>query len=133
MKKMKHCIVLLLVALILLIGLVPASVFAAILPAAQNDGFIEPAGTVGLLTDLTPKYGSNGKFIAPIEQPDAGSIAISSRDELVKIGIDPSFPLSGTYHLTADIDLNPDLYGGIEWVPIGNSLANSFKDRKSVV
>ena len=124
---MKHYIVLLLVTLILLIGLVPASVFAAILPAVQNEGFIEPVGTVGLLTDLTPQYGSNGKLIAPIEPPATGSIAISSGADLMKIGIDSNYPLSGTYPLTAEIDLNPALYGGTEWVPIGSgSGVNDF-------
>ena len=44
----------------------------------------------------------------------------------MKIGTDSSYPLSGSYHLTADIDLDPALYGGAEWIPIGNSAANSF-------
>ena len=94
---------------------------------AQNEGFIKPAGTVGLLTDLTPKYGSNGKFIAPIEPPAAGSIAISSRAELMKIGKDSAYPLNGAYHLTADIDLAPALYGGAEWVPIGSRAVKAFR------
>ena len=55
-------------------------------------------------------YGSNGKFLAPIEAPVAGSIPISTRAELEAIKDN----LSGNYHLIADIDL-----GGAEWSPIG--------------
>ena len=113
-------LVMLLLTLVLLIGLAPMVTTAAEPPVVQNEGFIEPAGTVGLLQDLTPKYGSNGKFLAPIEPPIEGSIAISNREELIQIGNNPAFPLSGSYHLTADIDLNPALYGDTEWVPIGN-------------
>ena len=56
-------------------------------------------------------YGSNGKFIAPIEPPVVGSIPISNRAELEAIKNN----LSGTYHLTANIDL-----AGNEWIPIGD-------------
>ena len=65
-------------------------------------------------------YGSNGKFLAPIEAPVAGSIPISSRAELESI----SDNLSGSYHLTADIDLS-----GAEWVPIGDNSTNSNASR----
>jgi hypothetical protein len=60
-------------------------------------------------------YGSNGRFLAPIEPPLADSIPISNREELEAIADN----LSGNYHLTTDIDLS-----GTEWVPIGD---NSFE------
>ena len=56
-------------------------------------------------------YGSNGKFLAPIEASVAGSIAISDRAGLEAIKNN----LNGNYHLTANIDL-----AGAEWVPIGD-------------
>ena len=59
---------------------------------------------------VTGGYGSNGKFLAPIDPPAAGSIPISSRAELEAIKDN----LGGSYHLVNDIDLS-----GAEWVPIG--------------
>jgi hypothetical protein len=70
--------------------------------------------------DLTPRYGPNGKFLAPIDAPDPSAIPISNRAELEKIGIDPNYPLSGSYALTADIDLS-----GLEWTPIGPGTAHT--------
>ncbi|MCL2766479.1 MAG: cohesin domain-containing protein [Peptococcaceae bacterium] len=55
-------------------------------------------------------YGPNGKFLAPISAPIAGSQAISNRAQLEAI----SNNLGGNYHLTTDIDLS-----GAEWAPIG--------------
>ena len=124
--KMLCRIILIFFTIVLLVGLVQAAVFAAEPTVMQNEDIIEPKETVGLLQDLTPQYGSNGKFLAPIEPPTTGSIAIRSREELIKIGNEPAYPLSGSYHLTADIDLNPALYGGAEWVPIGKDETNSF-------
>ena len=59
-------------------------------------------------------YGSNGKFLAPIDAPDPGAKPISSGAELAKIGVDPSYPMTGSYYLTQDIDL-----AGADWTPIG--------------
>jgi len=57
-------------------------------------------------------YGANGnKFLAPIGLPVAGSIPISSREELEAIKDD----LNGNYHLVSNIDLS-----GAEWAPISN-------------
>ena len=71
-------------------------------------GVIEtPAMAAG---EVTGGYGSNGKFLAPIETPVAGSIPISTRAELESIKEN----LSGNFHLTTDIDL-----GGAAWTPIG--------------
>ena len=61
------------------------------------------------------------KFSAAIDTPEAGSIPISGRADLEKIGTDSRYPLSGNYYLTNDIDL-----GNTEWIPIGNSQQNSF-------
>ena len=44
-----------------------------------------------------------------------GEIPISSVTDLQKIGIDVAYPLSGSYYLTADIDLA----GVADWLPIG--------------
>ena len=65
-------------------------------------------------------YGSNGKFIAPIETPVAGSIPISNRGELEAIAND----LNANYHLTQDIDLS-----GKEWTPIGDNCTDSDASR----
>ena len=67
-----------------------------------------------------PGYGSNGKFLAPIEAPAAGSIPISNRAGLEAIKNN----LSGTYHLTADIDLS-----GAAWEPIGDNSTSSDSSR----
>ena len=83
-----------------------------------------------LLTALVPaanepvlalSYGTNGKFVLPIDPPALGSIPISNREDLQKIGTDKSFPLNGKYHLTADIDLSDGA-----WVPIGNYSTSLF-------
>ena len=68
-------------------------------------------------TEFYGVYGSNGKFLAPIEAPAAGSIPISTRSQLEDINNN----LSSNYYLTQDIDLSD-----IEWVPIGNS-TNPFR------
>ena len=94
-------------ALTLVLALVPAATPAAV--AAD--------GAVGLSSDLTPRYGSNGKFLAPIEPPVAGSIPISNRAQLEAIQNN----LNGTYHLTNDIDLS-----GEEWEPIGEGSDSLF-------
>ena len=60
--------------------------------------------------DFSTKHGPNGKFFAPIDPPEEGSIPISTRTELDEIRKN----LSGKYHLTADIDLSTS-----EWNPIG--------------
>ena len=65
-------------------------------------------------------YGSNGKFLAPVEPPVEGSIPISTREELEAIKDN----LSGNYHLVNDIDLS-----GKEWVPIGDNSYNFFNGR----
>ncbi|MCL2037237.1 MAG: hypothetical protein FWG83_07650, partial [Oscillospiraceae bacterium] len=64
-------------------------------------------------------YGSNGKFLMPIEPPIAGSRPIPNVAELLKIGNEYNF--NENFHLTADIDL-----AGIDWEPIGEHNGNSF-------
>ena len=64
---------------------------------------------------LTPQYGSNGKFLAPIDAPVEGSIPVATRAELEAIKDN----LEGNYHLTADVDLT-----GAEWVPIGDATSS---------
>ena len=65
-------------------------------------------------------YGSNGKFMAPIEAPAADSIPVSTRAELEAIRNN----LRGKYHLTQDIDLS-----GAEWIPIGDNSSNTSSFR----
>ena len=81
-----------------------------IIPASEPNASL----SIGSLSVITPKYGSNGKFIAPIGAVEDGSIAIASRAELELIGKHIDYPLDGKFHLTNDIDLS-----GAEWVPIG--------------
>ena len=65
-------------------------------------------------------HGSNGRFLAPIEAPIAGSTPISTRAELDAIRNN----LEGAFHLTNDIDLS-----GANWVPIGEDWDNRFRGR----
>ena len=67
--KMLCRIILLFFTIVLLIELVPAAVFAAEPTVMQNEGIFDPKETVELLQDLSSQYGSNGKFLAPIELP----------------------------------------------------------------
>ena len=91
----------------------------------QSNGFILPVeGVLGLTVDLAPQYGPNGKFLAPIELPIAGSIPISTRAQLELIGNDSNYPLNGNYHLTSNIDL-----AGAEWTPIGDNSTDSDSSR----
>ena len=62
-------------------------------------------------------YGSNGKFLAPIEPPAADSIPISTRAELEAIKLNDR---NIKYHLTNDIILSD------QWIPIGTT-TNSFR------
>ena len=57
-------------------------------------------------------------FIAPIDDPDASAVKISSAEDLSKIMDDPY----GSYVLTKDIDLTGN--GG--WNPLGTTLADAF-------
>ena len=70
-------------------------------------GGVLPMATI--FTRAATGYGSNGKFLIPIEPPVAGSIAVSTRAQLDAIRNNRD----GNYHLTKDIDLS-----GAEWEPI---------------
>ena len=58
-------------------------------------------------------------FLAPIEEPDADAVKISSPEDLQAIG------LTGSYVLAADIDMSSA--GG--WSPIGGSLSAPFRGK----
>lgn len=62
-------------------------------------------------------------FSFDLDLPEPRVIEISSAEELAKIGNDPGYLMSGSYLLTADIDL-----GGEErpWTPIGMNLETFF-------
>jgi hypothetical protein len=98
MKTAKKVWMIILVSTVV-IGLVPAISSMPVIAASGN--------------------GSNGKFIAPIEAPVAGSTPISNRAQLEAIRNN----LYGNYYLTADIDLS-----GAEWVPIGTISGNAIED-----
>lgn len=49
---------------------------------------------------------------------ETDAIPIASAQDLAKIGVDESFPMSGDYELTADIDLS----GEKNWTPIGGGV-----------
>ena len=65
-------------------------------------------------------YGSNGRFLAPIGAPVAGSIPISNRADLETVRNN----LSANYHLTQDIDLSD-----AEWTPIGDNATGGSASR----
>ncbi|MDR1605168.1 MAG: YDG domain-containing protein, partial [Gracilibacteraceae bacterium] len=67
------------------------------------------------VADLTPQYGPNGKFLAPIDAPDPNAIEIYNRADLAKIGVDAWYPANGSYRLMNDIDLRD-----ADWTPLGN-------------
>jgi hypothetical protein len=89
-----------------------------LLPVATED---EPSKVIGDLEAMAAGYERNlaaaqeimdvGGFLAPIGEVAEGSIPISDRAGLETIANN----LSGTYHLSADIDLS-----GADWVPIGD-------------
>ena len=93
------------------------------LPPHQGGGSSpNPGGgppPIELPPNMTPQYGPNGMFIAPIDPITdfTGWTAISDRAGLEAITND----LSGKYYLTADIDLS-----GVEWVPIGADDTDPF-------
>ena len=74
----------------------------------------------GAFAGLTPKYGSNGKFLEPVGKPAEGSTPIATRAELEAVRGN----LGGKYCLACDIDL-----GGAEWVPIGDGSSNAAESR----
>ena len=62
---------------------------------------------------LPGRYGSNGKFMAPIEPPDPNAIKIYTAQDLDNVRNN----LAGSYVLMNDIDLAG--FNGGEWVPVG--------------
>ena len=68
-------------------------------------------------------YGSNGKFLAPIDPPDTNAIPIQTAQDLDNIRNN----LSGSYVLMNNIDLSG--FNGGEWVPIGDNSSNSNTSR----
>ncbi|MDR2360228.1 MAG: hypothetical protein LBD85_02970, partial [Oscillospiraceae bacterium] len=95
-----------------------------LVPVASED---EPSAVIANLESMAAEFEKNledaqeimdaGGFLADIGEVAEGSIPISDRAELEAIKNN----LSGTYHLTADIDLS-----GTDWVPIGSSSSRAF-------
>ena len=74
----------------------------------------EMAGIIASAQGEAPGYGSNGKFLAPIEPPATDAIPIYTAQDLDNVRNN----LSGSYKLMNDIDLSG--YNGDQWVPIGS-------------
>ena len=83
----------------------------------------EMAAVVAFAEGLTPGYGSNCKFLAPIEDPDPDAIKIYTAEDLDNVRND----LSSSYVLMNDIDL-ADFSGG-QWVPIGDNSTGNDSSR----
>lgn len=87
--------------------------------AAASDNNITKIGADFTGVEMPETQGN--KFIVAITPPATDSIQISSREDLEKIGNHPDYPLSGTYHLTTDIDLFEA--GEKEWESIGGNFS----------
>ena len=88
-------------------------------PTASSISFAMPAKAVTVTPVFRremPAAGTGGMFQEDISQPDENAILISTPGQLAAIGVDPSYPLSGSYLLTTDLDLSD--YGN--WTPIGD-------------
>ena len=78
-----------------------------------------------IVEPLAGGYGTDGKFLAPIEAPDPDAIKIYTAQDLDNVRNN----LSGSYVLMNDIDLSGFNGGG--WVPIGDNSTNSYDSRFS--
>jgi alpha-tubulin suppressor-like RCC1 family protein len=91
-------------------------------PTGATITFSMPGHAVSLTAhfekDLPGGTGSDSLFLAEVGAPSPDAIAISTPEELAKIGVDPAFSLSGNYVLTADLDLSS--YHGGQWVPLAS-------------
>jgi hypothetical protein len=120
MKRLKTSkkILALFLTLTLVVGIAPPLVFAE-----EGDPSTIIAGLKEMAAELVAEFEDNladvyelmdaGEFLVPSDEISAvadDSIGISDRAGLMNINSN----LSGTYHLTADIDLS-----GVNWVPIG--------------
>jgi prepilin-type N-terminal cleavage/methylation domain-containing protein len=95
--------------------------------------FRNPTGELYILDpySMPSSTGGGSSSRGPLREPAEGEIVIRTAEELAKIGRDPSYPLTGSYILMSDIDLEGfDYYGdGTGWAPIGDSalpFAGSF-------
>lgn len=89
------------------------------LPATPSVSFPMPAGAVTVTPVFrkeVPAAGTGGMFQGAISPPDESAILISTAEQLAAIGVDPDYPLSGSYLLTTNLDLSD--YGN--WTPIGD-------------
>lgn len=84
-------------------------------PVVTFDMPAEDVTITALFEKDWPGMGSNGAFQGEIGVADENAIPISTAAQLVAIGVDPSYPLDGSYVLTADLDLS----GYENWTPIG--------------
>ena len=80
----------------------------------------ELANLVAFAEGQATGYGSNGKFLAPIDPPDPNAIKIYTAQDLHNV----RNLLSGSYVLMNDIEL-ADFNNG-QWVPIGDSSTNTL-------
>ena len=71
---------------------------------------------ISFAEEQTPGYGSNGKFLAPIEDPDSNAAEIHTAQQLYDVRNN----LSGSFVLMNDIDLSG--FNSGQWVPIGDDV-----------
>ncbi|MCL1873767.1 MAG: cadherin-like beta sandwich domain-containing protein [Clostridiales bacterium] len=69
---------------------------------------------------MSTGYGSNGKFLAPVDAPHPSSTPIYTAQDLYNVRNN----MSGRYKLMNDIDLST--FNGGQWIPIGTS-SNPFR------
>ncbi|MCL1874028.1 MAG: hypothetical protein FWF85_07920 [Clostridiales bacterium] len=126
---MKKLISLLLIV-ILLMNVLPMTTFAVPVPifvpdlefdldAVITENSPELMRIIAFAEGQTSGYGSNGKFLEPIESPNPDGTKIYTEQDLWNIRNN----LSGSYVLMNDLDLSKVNDG--QWVPIGDNSTNS--------
>ena len=78
-------------------------------------GGFAPTASADAKIEVSGKYGSNGKFLAPISEPIPDSIPIYTAQDLASIGGDY---LGYSFVLMNDIDISEYIEGS--WTPIGS-------------
>jgi alpha-tubulin suppressor-like RCC1 family protein len=93
-------------------------------PQAETVSFSMPAHSVSLTAKFEKDLAGmnpNGGFLTEPGAPEAEATPIATPEELAQIGTDPAFPLSGSYVLTADLDLST--WNGGQWTPLASPSA----------
>ncbi|MCL1874437.1 MAG: InlB B-repeat-containing protein, partial [Clostridiales bacterium] len=125
-------------AAVMLLGVLPGTSLSAATEAIRQAEFFDLTPDLNLVIEknslgqaemvafaegLVPGYGSNGKFLAPIETPDPTATPIYTAGDLDGIRTD----LGGNFVLMNDIDLAD--YNSGQWEPIGDNSTNGDSSR----